>query len=365
VSVGGADAADFAAASACPSTLAPGASCNVFVTFSPSAAGARSASLAISDDASGTPHTVALTGDGLAPDAAVATVSTTSLSFPAVPAGTAAPTQDVTLTNTGTLPLSLAHIGVDGAAAGDFSESTTCGTSVAVGASCTITVGFTPAATGARAATLTIDSDAVDGSVTVSLAGTGTLPAGMFLSDGFEGGLGGWHTLGDGTIGTESTTVHGGTTAASLTNAGPGGYSGLYTDFTATTAQTHTRVCFSLSGVSTPTVLAQGRDANGLNLWEVDYDPGLGGLDLYFWNGARARTDLYTSLHAVALDRWYCLDIGYDAATVGAISATLDGQAIGSAAGNFALASPYSRLFLWNNGAAGTVDLDDVTVSSS
>lgn len=62
----GAAAGDFALGDdGCTGTrVAPGAGCTVAVTFTPAAAGPRSARLAFADDASGSPHTVALSGTG-------------------------------------------------------------------------------------------------------------------------------------------------------------------------------------------------------------------------------------------------------------------------------------------------------------
>jgi len=59
-------------ASACPITppatpLAAGASCTISVTFTPTATGPRTGTLTITDNASGSPHTVPLTGTGTAP----------------------------------------------------------------------------------------------------------------------------------------------------------------------------------------------------------------------------------------------------------------------------------------------------------
>jgi hypothetical protein len=64
---------DFAAtstgASACPispATLAAGANCTINVTFTPTALGARAGTLSVTDNAVGSPHTVGLTGTGIA-----------------------------------------------------------------------------------------------------------------------------------------------------------------------------------------------------------------------------------------------------------------------------------------------------------
>src|SRR2546423_15205322 len=66
IAIGGANPGDFAiAARTCGGTLAPAASCTADVTFRPTALGARSGTLAITDNAAGSPHSVALTGTGV------------------------------------------------------------------------------------------------------------------------------------------------------------------------------------------------------------------------------------------------------------------------------------------------------------
>jgi hypothetical protein len=55
---------DFTAVSNCGTTVAVGASCGIAITFTPTAAGARTGSISLVDDASGSPHTVSLTGTG-------------------------------------------------------------------------------------------------------------------------------------------------------------------------------------------------------------------------------------------------------------------------------------------------------------
>lgn len=56
--------ASFSETNTCGPTLAPGASCTIAVTFSPSAAGTVSGTLSIADTALGSPHNVALSGVG-------------------------------------------------------------------------------------------------------------------------------------------------------------------------------------------------------------------------------------------------------------------------------------------------------------
>jgi chitodextrinase len=91
VAVTGANAADFAQTNNCVGTLAAGASCTINVTFTPSVASARSATIAISDNAAGSPHTVTLAGTGtgfsITPVTAVLTPSQTQ-QFTVTGAGT-------------------------------------------------------------------------------------------------------------------------------------------------------------------------------------------------------------------------------------------------------------------------------------
>src|SRR4029434_1033887 len=57
-----------------------------------------------------------------------------------------------------------------------FGVSHTCGSSVAVGASCTISVVFKPTSGGAKSGTLTVSGGNGAGSKTVALSGTGLVP---------------------------------------------------------------------------------------------------------------------------------------------------------------------------------------------
>src|SRR5207249_10220192 len=90
----------------------------------------------------------------------------TSLDFGSQIVGTKTP-KSMTLANTGNAALAITGI----AANGDFNQTNTCGSSVAAGASCTISVTFAPVAGGNRAGTLTITDNAADSPESVALAG--------------------------------------------------------------------------------------------------------------------------------------------------------------------------------------------------
>ncbi len=164
----------------CSATLAVNASCTVQVTFAPTVAGAKAASIEVTDDAPGSPQSATLSGTGTA--APVATFSTMSLTFAAQGVGTQSGAQMVTLTNTGTAILNISNISIAGANAGDFGQTNNCTASLAVDAICTFNVKFTPGAVGSRTASLTIDDDAPGNPHSVMLTGTGQLLATATLS---------------------------------------------------------------------------------------------------------------------------------------------------------------------------------------
>ena len=124
-------------------------------------------------DASSSPTYNAASGSApVTVTAPAASLSPTSLRFAPHQVGTASDSQPVTLTNTGTAPLSVSSV----AASTDFSQSNNCGSSVAASGSCTINVSFSPTATGTLTGTLTVtdNSNGAEGSTqTVSLTGTG------------------------------------------------------------------------------------------------------------------------------------------------------------------------------------------------
>ena len=65
ISITGTNSADYAETNTCRGSLAVGTSCMIFVTFTPTAIGARTASISIFDNASNSPQTVSLTGTGV------------------------------------------------------------------------------------------------------------------------------------------------------------------------------------------------------------------------------------------------------------------------------------------------------------
>lgn len=172
ITVGGNNANVFTLGGTCgTATPVPaGGSCTVTVTANASANGAFSGSLALASNASNGAVSVALSGSVSAPAPAVG-ASPSAVAFGTQAIGAPAATQTVTLANTGNVALALNGIAVSGASAVTLAGKT-CGTTLAVGANCTVTLAFAPTTTGAAAATLTVTSNASPLQVTIS--GTGT-----------------------------------------------------------------------------------------------------------------------------------------------------------------------------------------------
>ena len=109
-------------------------------------------------------------------------VSPTSLTFASQVVGTTSSPQIVTLTNNLNSALTISNIGFTGTNSGDFSQTNTCGSSVSAGGNCTISVSFTPSASGTRTAALSITDDAENSPQTVNLTGTGGSPVTLSTS---------------------------------------------------------------------------------------------------------------------------------------------------------------------------------------
>lgn len=151
-------------------TVLPEASCSVTVIFTPSILGAEAATLTVVDNASAGPQNIGLSGIGVTPPAVM--LSPSSLTFSSEAIGSASSSQVVTLANTGGGQLTISNISVSTG----FGEAPTCGSTLAGGASCTISVQFVPDTTGPISGTLMIADNAANSPQTVALSGTGTGP---------------------------------------------------------------------------------------------------------------------------------------------------------------------------------------------
>ncbi|MFE2837220.1 discoidin domain-containing protein [Streptomyces mirabilis] len=109
---------------------------------------------------------------------ATLTASPGSLTFADQAVNTTSAAQSVTVTNSGAATASITGV----TAGGDFAQTNTCGTALAAGANCTVSVTFGPTASGTR--TLTLTGDQSNNPTTVALSGTGAEPTGTDLAAG-------------------------------------------------------------------------------------------------------------------------------------------------------------------------------------
>jgi len=168
ITFSGASAGQFSQSNTCGASVPVGSTCAINVVFTPNSAGYVWATLSVIG--SGVTHTATVNGTGIVPF----TLLPTPLAFGNVPANTASAPASVTVTNTGSAALPITSIAFSGASAGRFSQTNTCGTSVAIGSACTISVVFTPTSTGYVWATLFVDTPGLTHSAIVN--GTGSAP---------------------------------------------------------------------------------------------------------------------------------------------------------------------------------------------
>ncbi len=153
----------------CSSTVAAGASCTVTVTFTPTAAGNRTGNLTFTDDASNSPQSVALSGTGVS-----ISFTPKTTNYGTVTVGNSL-SKNITVNNVGTGTVTFTGWSIAGTNPGDFQiTANTCGSTLAGGSNCVVTVQFKPTATGTRKGTLKVtDSGAGTASQTAVLSGVG------------------------------------------------------------------------------------------------------------------------------------------------------------------------------------------------
>jgi hypothetical protein len=167
-------ASDFAESNDCPiapSTLAIGASCTITVIFTPTIVGNEYGTITFNDNAQPNPQTVNVNGSSVS--AGIPTLNPPSLTFPTTLIGQSSDPQTAILSNTGTGPLGITQV----YSYGDFPETNDCPPILAVGASCTFTVTYTPNYQGSEYGSVFIYTDSAYFQAQLGLSGTGQAPA--------------------------------------------------------------------------------------------------------------------------------------------------------------------------------------------
>jgi hypothetical protein len=155
---------DFSETDNCGSGLNAGSSCQITVTFTPTATGFRRGNLVITDSDPGSPHMGRLTGTATAVDRQPHQI------FLTAKVGQTSPPKTITVTNTSNASLYLPSVWVTQ----DFTQTNNCPTQLPAGGQCTISVTFTPNKTGQVAGTLNINDADLTSPQSCSVVGTGT-----------------------------------------------------------------------------------------------------------------------------------------------------------------------------------------------
>ena len=143
----------------CGATLAPGSSCQIGVSVSPTAVGAITGLITIADNATGSPHTVALSATGS--PVPVPVISTSgAVAFGDQVINSTSGVRALTISNTGTAVLTNSAITLTGTNAANFAMTgqSACA-SILPSSSCTLNLTFAPTTTGARTAQVNITSN--------------------------------------------------------------------------------------------------------------------------------------------------------------------------------------------------------------
>lgn len=158
---------DFQVTDGCVASLNAQSACTLTVQFAPHATGKETGSIQITDSLGS--QIVFLSGTGTAPP--TDTLSPTSLTFPATQIGHTAPTQTITLTNSGGAALNQLSIHAVGAG---FTENNNCGITLAAQSACTIAVTFQASTTGTATGQIYV-ADSIRSQI-VSLTASGVVP---------------------------------------------------------------------------------------------------------------------------------------------------------------------------------------------
>ncbi|WP_299224448.1 choice-of-anchor D domain-containing protein [uncultured Psychroserpens sp.] len=192
VIIGGANPGDFLVTTYPASTINAGNSSNFTITFTPSAAGLRTATVTIAnDDSNENPYNFSIQGTGFipAPEMNVTGNGTTindgdptpsvadDTDFGSVDVSGATQVNTFTIQNTGNANLTIGAITISGANSGDFTVTANPSGTVNASGSTTFDITFDPSATGLRTATVSIvNSDADENPYNFNIQGTGIVP---------------------------------------------------------------------------------------------------------------------------------------------------------------------------------------------
>ena len=174
-----------------PAELLPENDCYIAVTFTPSTSTSETGTLTITDSTSASPHTVALSGTGVASAQTLISVPANYV-FPAQPVGVTSATETFYMYDTGTAPFTVDRVLVTG----DFQITNSNCPDLTLNPSnpeddyadsydyyCYVSLTFTPTTTGSLTGTLSFVDAATGSPQVVNLMGTGVTPTGSLVPE--------------------------------------------------------------------------------------------------------------------------------------------------------------------------------------
>lgn len=170
VTITGTSSSEFAYEKTGCDSVAPQGSCTISVTMTATSYGSKSATLSITSNGATKPTAVKLSGNTVPPAISVPA----SLSFTKTTTGSTSAPKTVMIKNTGLSDLLVGDVTISGTNPSDFAPTKNCPLALAKNEICTVTVTFTPSATGKKSATMNIASnDPKKATATVKLSGKG------------------------------------------------------------------------------------------------------------------------------------------------------------------------------------------------
>jgi len=156
----------FAATSNCPASLAVGATCQMQITFTPTAVGVATGAVTVATNIADSVSRVVLSGEGLPLPAPILHLSANGISY-----GTLAPGAQsvigIVVSNRGNAPLLIQGMTISG----PFELINRCPASLAAGGSCTVDARYRAQGLGGQAGALTILTNDSRGPANISLTG--------------------------------------------------------------------------------------------------------------------------------------------------------------------------------------------------
>jgi len=159
----------FSQTNTCGTSVPAGNNCTISVTFQPTNKGAQAGLLSVTDSDASSPQSAPLSGTGT-----FISLSPASLSFGNQAVGTTSNPRAITVTNQGNAAVTISKISFMGTGAASFGETTTCGSTLGTGSSCTISVTFSPKVKGKSIASVSVGDSGGGSPQKATLTGTGT-----------------------------------------------------------------------------------------------------------------------------------------------------------------------------------------------